>query len=302
MPTLHFPFTLRLYGHVLHCLRDNNFTGLDLFYRIKNCWKGRDQPNDLLLRPLEPGLSFKIGEWCFDTLFDVASQSESMARPYFKNLSHEGFLWFLEDLGEAARLSELFGDTKILTEMAEQISEINDLYEANEAEYWTQVTRTGRRKLVSRFSEICRDLQDPLSRMKKNYAYEIADRILHDRELCNFIAQTIMDIGFDGETTEGLRARWVGRERWPARIKSILNARDRGECAACHTNLVQELRGEAHIDHMFPIARGGCNDLVNLQLLCSTCNLRKLDREAEATSSVPRYIRRFRKRAGLDRI
>jgi hypothetical protein len=35
LPLLYFPFTLRLYGHVLTCLRDNNFAGLDLFYRIK---------------------------------------------------------------------------------------------------------------------------------------------------------------------------------------------------------------------------------------------------------------------------
>jgi hypothetical protein len=28
----------------------------------------------------------------------------------------------------------------------------------------------------------------------------IADRILHDRQLCNFIARTVMDIGFDGES------------------------------------------------------------------------------------------------------
>jgi len=71
MPSLHFPFTLRLYGHVLRCLRDHNFTGLDLFYRIKDCWKKRDTPHDLLLRPLERGLPFKIGEWCFATMFDV---------------------------------------------------------------------------------------------------------------------------------------------------------------------------------------------------------------------------------------
>ena len=57
-------------------------------------------------------------------------------------------------------------------------------------------------------------------------------------------------------------------------------------------DIVQELREEAHIDHMFPIARGGCNDLVNLQLLCSKCNLTKRDEDAEAMNSVPRYIRR----------
>jgi hypothetical protein len=56
-PSLYFPFTLRLYAHVLTCLRDNDFVGLDLFYRIKDCWKRRDTPHDLLVRPLEGGLA-----------------------------------------------------------------------------------------------------------------------------------------------------------------------------------------------------------------------------------------------------
>ena len=44
MQQLYFPFTLRLYAHVLRSLRDHNFTGLDLFYRVKDCWKERDTP------------------------------------------------------------------------------------------------------------------------------------------------------------------------------------------------------------------------------------------------------------------
>jgi len=49
-PSLYFPFTLRLYGQVLTCLRDNNFAGLDLFYKIKDCWKRRDTPNHFVAR------------------------------------------------------------------------------------------------------------------------------------------------------------------------------------------------------------------------------------------------------------
>jgi hypothetical protein len=48
-PLLYFSFTLPLYGHVLTCLRDHNFTGLDLFYSIRDCWKRRDTPSDLRL-------------------------------------------------------------------------------------------------------------------------------------------------------------------------------------------------------------------------------------------------------------
>jgi 5-methylcytosine-specific restriction endonuclease McrA len=71
-----------------------------------------------------------------------------------------------------------------------------------------------------------------------------------------------------------------------------LLARDRGKCASCGVDIVQELREAGHIDHMFPIGRGGCNDVVNLQLLCSKCNLTKRDESSEVRNSVPRYIRR----------
>src|SRR5262245_34779996 len=104
MPSLYFPFTLRLHGYVLRCLSDHNFTCLDLFYRIKDCWKGRDEPRDLLLRPLVPGLSSKIGEWCFDAMFDVEGHGASTDKLYFKTLGPEDFLWWLEDMVEASRL------------------------------------------------------------------------------------------------------------------------------------------------------------------------------------------------------
>ncbi len=215
-----------------------------------------------------------------------------MTRPYIAELSHEGLLWFLGDVAEAANRSQFFGDAQILQTIESRIKEIEDLYNVSEHNYYTQLEGVGRRKLSNIFAKFCRNLPEPISWMTELYACEVADRILYDRQLCNFIAQTVMDIGFDGETEEGLRTQWVERERWPARVRSILHARDRGKCAGCGVDIVQELHQDGHIDHMFSIARGGCNDLVNLQLLCSTCNLAKLDQIAEVINSVPRYIRR----------
>jgi hypothetical protein len=290
----YFPFTLRLYGHVLTCLRDNNFAGLDLFYRVKDCWKRRDTPNDLLLRPLERGLSVKVGEWCFETMFDIDWKSESMKKPYYKQLGKEELLWFLDDTAQAARLSGFFAEDALVTAIATRVNEIDALLASDEGAYYDQVEGVGRRDLIRMFLQLCRGHRMPLLSMGQIYAYEIGDRILHDRELCHFIAQTVMDIGFNGETDEGMRLQWVERERWPSRVKEILRSRDRGKCAACGVDIVQELREEGHIDHMFPLARGGCNDLVNLQVLCSRCNGKKLDRDETATTSVPKYVRRSR--------
>jgi hypothetical protein len=116
----------------------------------------------------------------------------------------------LDDVGTVAQTSELFGNAEILQAMTAQVIDIDNLYESNESEYWRQVNHIGRRQLTENFVTFCRDLQEPISRMREIYAYEIADRILHDRQLCSFIAQTVMDIGFDGETVEGLRTQWGG--------------------------------------------------------------------------------------------
>ncbi len=45
----------------------------------------------------------------------------------------------------------------------------------------------------------------------------------------------------------------------------------RGKCSCCKTSI----NGGYHVDHIIPLALGGRNDRMNLQLLCPTCNLRK---------------------------
>ncbi|MBK7922175.1 MAG: HNH endonuclease [Gemmatimonadetes bacterium] len=74
----------------------------------------------------------------------------------------------------------------------------------------------------------------------------------------------------------------------------MLHSRDRGKCSLCQKDLDHELQSDPHIDHLVPLARGGCNDIVNLQQLCSQCNLAKGPLEVECLSSVPGYIRRRR--------
>lgn len=46
----------------------------------------------------------------------------------------------------------------------------------------------------------------------------------------------------------------------------------KGRCACCRCKLVKT---GFHLDHIYPISRGGENSDVNIKLLCPTCNLRK---------------------------
>jgi len=125
------------------------------------------------------------------------------------------------------------------------------------------------------------------------YAGNYVDRVFHDRELCAHISQVLVTIGFHAETTDGDGPlQWVERERTPDWAKKAIYSRDRGKCAQCGADVAMELATQGHIDHIVPLSAGGCNDLVNLQLLCEHCNLRKKDQPVPATSSVPPYLQR----------
>jgi hypothetical protein len=123
--------------------------------------KRRDTPNDLLLRPLEQGLPVKIGAWCFRTMFDLEGQSESMTKPYFKQLGKEDFLWFLDDVVEAARLSRFFKEEALLNVIGTRINNIDALLASNENAYWDEVERAGRRELTNMFKQLCKSQQGP---------------------------------------------------------------------------------------------------------------------------------------------
>ena len=64
----------------------------------------------------------------------------------------------------------------------------------------------------------------------------------------------------------------TSRIRIPPEVKKYVFERDRHHCQSCgKTNLEANL----NIDHIIPLARGGSNDISNLQTLCHTCNQQK---------------------------
>lgn len=70
------------------------------------------------------------------------------------------------------------------------------------------------------------------------------------------------------------RLRRVKPPQWAQRAVFY---RDRGKCVLCRRDLSGLLGVDAKVafDHVVPLARGGLNDVTNLQLLCQKCNLEK---------------------------
>lgn len=57
-------------------------------------------------------------------------------------------------------------------------------------------------------------------------------------------------------------------------VKNLLKSQ-RFKCINCRSCL----RSGYHVDHMYPLSKGGSNDVTNIQILCPTCNLRKSARD-----------------------
>lgn len=67
----------------------------------------------------------------------------------------------------------------------------------------------------------------------------------------------------------------------PQWAKRAVYYRDRGVCVKCHRDLSGTLNigNSGNYDHIVPLEKGGLNDVTNVQLLCSTCNLSKAGTE-----------------------
>lgn len=92
-------------------------------------------------------------------------------------------------------------------------------------------------------------------------------------ELISFASRKLRD----DEEMELFRLSYDGRKReyqsMRVRLKrDIIKRGDKLECRHCGSI------DRISIDHIHPLARGGSNDLNNLQFLCRTCNSKKHDK------------------------
>jgi len=99
--------------------------------------------------------------------------------------------------------------------------------------------------------------------------------------LNNYVAAVVKNIDKEAvsEAHKTLMARngVLARVHIPEWVRRAVFFRDRGMCAACNSDIsgLVTLHTEKHFDHIIPLAVGGINDVTNIQLLCSSCNLTK---------------------------
>jgi 5-methylcytosine-specific restriction endonuclease McrA len=75
-------------------------------------------------------------------------------------------------------------------------------------------------------------------------------------------------------TNRRARKQQAGGSHTAADILALL-ALQRSTCAVCRCKLTKHY----HVDHIQPLAKGGTNDKLNLQILCAPCNLTKNARD-----------------------
>ncbi len=281
MNTTYSTISLKLFSEGITILHNKDWVESYLYDKIDELVNGATGIINLLKKPLEKGVAYNLGIWVFEDYF---------SKIYFEYLYGQSRLFFLYDFYELIQFHEL-PSANCLENLKAELSKYKTLYKDDTEKYHASLEADEGNggplfELLDNCLEFYSTNLDSLSCM---YAEEFSDRVLHDRQLCFYISQLLFEIGFNGDIGAGPQ-RWVEREYWPERVKNILKVRDRGKCASCKIDI--ELEAPMHIDHMIPISKGGCNDMVNLQLLCDSCNQEKSDSPPEVYTSIPPYIRR----------
>jgi len=287
MPNTLTQISIKLFTHSLGRLIDPNWTGLDLFYLLKEP-VAKDQ---LLFKSNKEGLLFHLGLWFFDEY--ILGECEGASGPC-PDIKDEYLGWYIEDLLDLLEFHGADKTQKIFQQGLELVEQIDQMYESDEITYFDFLeSKIGQKKIQKIVNHLRKEYSEVLHSIKTYYAEEFAERVFHDRNLCEFISDMIILIGYPGYDDEaGEPETKIPRITFPEWVKRAVHARDRGKCGHCGQSITMELEAAGHVDHIIPLSAGGCNDLVNLQLLCKDCNLKKSAHKWPAKSSIPKYLQR----------
>lgn len=286
MKTLHPSFELKLHAHGLTKLQDPNWTGTVLYDRLKRHVRRRIEPH-LLWNFTPDGFLLHLGIWLFEDMLGFDDPE------MFKGWDNEKLIWFMTDISEILVASGVRETNVTIARILYLGNEVDELFAKSEASYFFRLSKL-RKELISLHEKVGRKFRSNLERLSRLYAQSYAERVFHDRQLCGFISELLVAIGFDGDdSVEGDQEpkQWVERKSIPKWAKDAVVSRDRGKCSICRVDITSELEADENFDHIVAIANGGCNDLVNLQLLCRKCNRKKYVSKVSVNSSIPKYFK-----------
>jgi hypothetical protein len=95
----------------------------------------------------------------------------------------------------------------------------------------------------------------------------------------NIVAHRLYNKAWELANPDKVQANWRNKRAKRSAALGVHTADDitrifqqqKGKCAYCRTNI----RKGYHVDHINPLAKGGTNWPMNLQLLCAACNTKK---------------------------
>jgi hypothetical protein len=244
-------------------------------------------PNNLFQKTIPSGLLYLVGEWFFseflaisdDVLFcDTQTAFDRSAAVYF----------LLVNSGVKNSLA--------ISKLWLAIDDIDEVIQEVPKKRWNSVVH--RKGLETNLSDALFEVYEihkqEMNQLRAIYSKNFSERAFHDRQLCEYVSFVLKSLyresGYPVKASLGaLTYSRIERKKWPAWLRPTLLARERNACANCGVSFA-ELHEEAQLDHIVPLSDGGNNDLVNLQLLCSGCNLRKSNDFQLVKSSIPNYF------------
>jgi hypothetical protein len=273
-----FQFLILLHSHAFLLMTDGGFQS-QFIRRIKRQMK-KENNRGVISRPTRNGVASVFAEMIVDDLFrEIISGGFLEKHGYYRTYSMLETIrdvWFTMSFANRA-----------IDRYQNEVLELEEDAQALNGADWSYLMFTRGADILSRFAKSCRRSKD-YNGIRFGYSQALADRIVHDRQASSFLAMQLTELAPLSKNSE--RTRFVRRVAWPQFVRRILLARDRGKCAECHKDLTLELVAQPHIDHIVPISKGGCNDIVNLQLLCEACNIGLGNGGRDIRASVPKYL------------
>ncbi|QDT95368.1 HNH endonuclease [Gimesia aquarii] len=280
---VHTTTSLRIHAFAINKLHDPNWTGMELYDELKQWWRGRREPKELFHKILKNGVLFHLGKIVFDEYHDYDSHLEKLEGEYK--------MWFLEEHIEFIKFHYPRRKKQQITAISEELTRIDKLYESDEHAYWTILESDKFYNwFLTQYFDLNSSRSSITSDVREAYAYDFSNRTFNDLPLCTHINKRIRDIGISSQIDDEPFEAWVKRTKIPKWAERAVVTRDNGLCVSCKRDLLREFTAPRHIDHIIPLKESGINDLVNLQLMCDKCNLKKKANELDPFTSIPDYL------------